>query len=303
MITNHFKTSFAYVRRSPFQALAAISVLAVTFFVGTLISILVYSSNQVLKDFETRPQIIAFLKKDVTAEQQQSLREKLASDTRVRDVKVVSREEAAEIYKSATSDNPLLGELVSPSIFPASIEFSATDLAFAENLITEVKADAAVESVGFTASLEGESTLGEVLQRLKRITYYIRVGGVSAVAILGLTSFLVLMVIIGMRIQSRKSEIETLSLIGATRGFIRIPIVFEAIIYALWGAFLGWLLAIVGVLYATPSVLSYFETIEVLPRDTAQFFLLLIGVLLAELLIAAIIAISASWVTISRALK
>src|SRR5688572_6748548 len=122
MIIQHFKTSFQYIRRAPFQALAAIAVLSLTFFVGTLIALLVYSSNQVLRAFETRPQVIAFLKKDSLEEEFMALQQKLKSDERLHDVKLVSKEEALEIYKSATSDNPLLGELVSPSIFPASIE-------------------------------------------------------------------------------------------------------------------------------------------------------------------------------------
>jgi cell division transport system permease protein len=303
MLGSHIKTSLQYVRRSPFQALAAISVLAVTFFVGTLISLLLYGSNQVLHEFETRPQVIAFMEKDSTTTELEALQQKLQGDARVRDVKIVSKEEAAEIYKSATEDNPLLGELVSPSIFPTSIEFSARDLEFAEDLINDVKDEGGVESVGFTASLEGESSLGEVLERLRTATRYIRIGGVASVIVLGVTSLLVLMVIIGMRIQSRKTEIETLSLIGATRGFIRVPILFEAIIYALWGAFIGWLLAVIGVLYASPALLNFFGSIAVIPHDTSTFFLLLFTILCVELFLAWMIAVSASWITISRALK
>ena len=65
---NHINTSLRNIRRSPFQAMAAMSVLALTFFVTTLIAILVYSSSQVISYFETRPQIIAFLKDSVDQE-------------------------------------------------------------------------------------------------------------------------------------------------------------------------------------------------------------------------------------------
>jgi len=303
MILMHLKTSFAYIRRSPFQALAAVSILALTFFVATLISVLVYSSNQVLHDFETRPQIIAFIKKDASEDSIDTLENKLRGDFRVRDVKFVSKEEAVDIYKSATSDNPLLGELVSPSIFPASLEFSATDLQFAENVIDEVKKEEIIESVGFTASVGGQSDLSDVLNRLKTITNYVRIGGISAVGVLAVTSFLVLMVVVGMRIQTRKTEIETLSLIGATKGFIRTPIVFEAIQYALFGSLIGWLLGIVVVLYATPSILGYFGSIPVLPHDSVEFFILLGLILIGELIISLIIALAGSLLAVTRAFK
>ena len=45
-------TAFHNIRRSPFQAVAAILILSITFFVGTLLSILVYSSGQAIKYFE-----------------------------------------------------------------------------------------------------------------------------------------------------------------------------------------------------------------------------------------------------------
>lgn len=300
---NHVRTSLSYLRRSPFQALAAISVLSLTFFVATLIAVLVYSSNKILVDFETRPQIIAFIKKDAEEPSYTQLKEKLERDERVRDVKLVSKEEAVEIYKAATSDNPVLGELVSPSIFPASIEFSVTDLSYAEALIDEVRGNDTVDSISFTASLGGESTLGDVLNRLRSITSYVRMGGLAAISILAATSFLVLMVVVGMRIQTRKGEIETLSLIGATRGFIRAPIVMEAINYALIGSFLGWLAGTIVVLYATPSVLTYFGNIPVLPHDSGMFFALLGVILAAELVVAFIIALLGSLVAVTRALR
>lgn len=302
MALMHLKTSFQYIRRSPFQALAAILVLSLTFFVATLASMLVYSSSEILKDFESRPQVIAFLKKDTPSEKSDELLKKISEDPRISDAKLVSKEEAMEIYKNATSENPLLGELVSPSIFPSSIEFSVKNLELTESIIDEVRRDEIVESVGYTASLGGDETLSGVLDKLKTITSYVRLGGLSIVSILGATSFLVLMVVIGMRIQTRKSEMETLSLIGATKSFITTPIIFEALFYGIIGSFLGWLIASICVLYATPALLSYFGEIPVLPKDTVQFFGLLLSILGVELIAGIVIAFMGSLVAISRRL-
>ncbi len=299
----HLKTSFDYIRRSPFQAMAAVSVLTITFFIGTLLAVLVYSSNQTLKYFETRPQVIAFLKDETTPAAISGLQNKLQSDSRVKDLRFVSKSEALEIYKKATSDNPLLSELVSPSIFPASVEFSVVDLTFAQGIIDEVQADPIVQSVGFTASLGKQDALGDVVQRLKTATLYIRFGGATLVAILAVASLLVLMVVIGMRIATRKTEIETLSLIGATPGFIRSPIVLEAVNYSIMGVVLGWLFAFIVVLYLSPAIISYFGEIEVLPKQALNFFGLLGLVLGVEVIIGLIIAFLGSQIAISRALK
>ncbi|MEK7497707.1 MAG: permease-like cell division protein FtsX [Patescibacteria group bacterium] len=299
----HLKTSIDYIRRSPFQALSAVSVLSLTFFVAAIMAILTYSSGKLISYFETRPQVIAFLKEDSTPEGVSALQRKLDGDSRVKNVKFVTKEEALEIYKRATADNPLLGELVSPSIFPASIEFSVTDLSQAKTVIEETKSEAIVDSVGFTATIGGKEAVGDVVEKLKNVIFYTRIGGMVLVGILALTSFLVLTVIIGMRISTRRGEIETLSLIGATQGFIRSPIIFEALGYAIMGVLIGWVFAIIAILYSTPSIISYFGEIPVLPRNSLVFFELLLAILGAELLAGIIISFLGATIAISRAQK
>lgn len=297
----HLKTALDYIKRSPFQALAAVFVLTLTFFVGTHLAALVYSSGNILRYFETRPQIIAFLKDEITPEQVSALQNKLTADERVKDIRYVSKEEALEIYKQATSDNPLLSELVSPAIFPASLEFSVRDLGFAQEIIEEVKKEGIVDQVGFTASLGGEKTLQDVVGRLKTISWYIKVGGAFFVAILAGTSLLVLLVITGMRITTRKGEIEILDLIGATPGFIRSPIILEALIYSAVGTFVGWLFAFLFWLYATPSIVAYFGDIPALPKETLNFVLFFLIILVGELIVGAGLAFAGSFLAVSRA--
>lgn len=299
----HLKTALDNIRRSPFQALAAVFVLGITFFVITLLLILAYSSSQALKYFETRPQVIAFLKDDVEPDEVASLQNRLASDNRIKDLSYVSKEQALEIYKEATSDNPLLSELVNPSIFPASIEFSLSDLAFAEEVIAEMKSESVVDRVGFTASLEGESTLSDVVNRLRQITWYFRVGGGIFAALLIGTSFLVLLIIVGMRMTTRRSEIEILRLLGATPGFIRSPIILEALIYSFVGVFIGWISVLLLVLYATPSVISYFGEIPVVPDSTGGLFRIFGIILAVELLISSFLTLTGSMLAVVRARK
>lgn len=303
MVNIHIKSAKDRIRRSPFQALAAMFVLSITFFVATILSVLVYSSGQTIQYFETRPQVIAFLKDEIETEDISTLQNKLSGDERVKNVVYVSKEEALDIYKKATSDNPLLSELVSPDIFPASLEFSLTDLSYAEIVIDEVKNEEIVDEVGFTANLGGESTLTDVVERLRSITWYLRVGGGVFVSLLLGTSFLVLMIIIGMRITTRRDEIKILDLIGATPSFIRSPIILEATIYALGGVLIGWILALVLVLYATPTIISYFGDIPVLPDDTLKLFYIFGIILASEIAIGLLLALGGSMLAVSRVRK
>ena len=296
----HLKTALDYIKRSPFQALAATFVLSLTFFVATLVSILVYSSSQLLSYFETRPQVIAFLKDDTLQDAIATLQHKLSLDTRIKEIRYVSKEEALAIYKKATSDNPLLGELVSPTIFPASLEFSVNDLTFAQSVIDQIKNETIVDSVGFTAALGGEESLQDVVGRLRTITTYVRFGGGIFTGILALASFMILLIIISMRMAMRREEVEILNLIGATRKFVRSPIILEAVIYSTGGVLIGWTIAFIMVLYSAPGLLSYFGDIPVLPRDTLNL-LTIFGIILAiEFVFGIILSLSGSLLAISR---
>jgi len=299
----HFKTAWDHVRRSPFQALAASFVLTLTFFVITLVFLLVYSSSKLITYFETRPQVIAFLKADANDGDIADLQHSLALNSHIDNVKYVSKEEALSIYKKATSDNPLLGQLVSPSIFPASLEFSVTELSFAQSIIDDVKAEGIVDSVGFTAALGGEASLNDVVSRLKTITSYVRIGGIAFVGLLVATSLVVLLVITSMRVVGRREEVDILNLIGATKGFIRSPIIIEAFIYTFMGVILGWAIAFIAILYLAPSAVIYFGEIPILPRDVLGIFKLFGIILAIEIVTGAVLALSGSLIAISRVKK
>lgn len=297
----HIRTALDSIRRSPFQAMAAIFVLTLTFLVATFVAILTYSSSKLISYFETRPQVIAFLKDNASDSDISSLQHKLEANPKIKDVTYVSKEEALSIYKKATSDNPLLGQLVSPSIFPASLEFSVKDLSFAQEIINQVKSESIVDSVGFTAALGSQSNLNDVVARLRTITLYVRFGGGIFVGMLALTSFVVLLIIITMRMATRKEEIEILNLIGATPAFIRSPIVLEALIYVAVGVVLGWLLSFIAILYLAPTVIAYFGEIPILPRATlglVGIFGIIFGV---ELVSGFVLAMGGSLLAVSRA--
>lgn len=298
-----FNTARKHIRRAPYQALTAVLMMTLTFFVGTILAVLAYSSSSLLHYYETSPQVIAYMETDATADQITSLQKRLEDDSRVKQVKFISREQAMEIYKQATVNNPLLSQFVSPKVFPASLEFGIRDLSYAQALTDEIGKDPAVNEVAFTASLGSSQNLSLVINRLTRISNYIRIGGAIGLAFLLLSSLLVLLVIVGMRISSRRDEIEILQLIGATPGFIRGPFLLEGVFYATLGALIGWLCAFLLVLYASPAISSYFVEIPFLPSGIIALLELFGVVLATELLLAVLLGLVGSFVAIRRYLK
>lgn len=297
------ETAWKHIRRTPYQALAAVCIMTLTFFVGTVLVVLAYGFSSLLSYYETRPQVIAYLKNDATAERISAFQRKLEADARIENVRYVSKEQALNIYKEATANNPLLAEFVSPKVFPASIEFSVTNLAFAQEVINDVGRENFVDEVAFTANLGDSKNLNAVVDRLNRIANYLRLGGAILLGFLLASSLLVLLVITSMRIASRRDEIEILQLIGATPGFIRIPFILEGIFYSVVGAAVGWLLAFLLTLYLSPSLASFFQGVAFLPTEITSLLGLFGIVLGIQMAVAALLGASGSFVAIKRYLK
>jgi cell division transport system permease protein len=106
-----------------------------------------------------------------------------------------------------------------------------------------------------------------------------------------------------MRLVSRRQEVEILNLIGATSRFIKSPIMLEATIYAFVGVFLGWLISFILTLYASPSIISYFNQISVLPKSMLELLKMFAIILAAEMVVGFFLAIVGSSVAVSRARK
>lgn len=301
MTNIQLQSAFNNIRRSPFQALAGISVLTVTFFVMSIVAVLIFASSQLLKYAETRPQVIAFLKTDAKEDDIANLHNKLKNDQRLANVNYVTKEQALELYKEKTQKNPLLSELVSASVFPASLEFSLKNLQFADPVINEIKNESIVEDVGFTATIGDDKEVSQEVNKIRNAIDYVKIGGITFAAFLVITSFFVLMLIIGLRMTTRRGEIEILNLIGATSGFIRAPIMMEALTYSILGVTFGWLLALLLVLYVSPSIIAYFEEITVLPKDTLGLLELFGIIFAAEFVAGIILALLGSSVAVKRA--
>jgi len=107
------KTTWTHIRRTPYQSLAAVLIMILTFFVITAFTLLAAGSQAILNYFETRPQVTAFFEDQVTLEQIDLLKAKLAETEKTKEIKYVSKEEALAIYREQNKDDPLLLEMVS----------------------------------------------------------------------------------------------------------------------------------------------------------------------------------------------
>lgn len=272
----HLRTAWQHIRRSPYQALAAVAVMTLTFFVAAIFIFIASGSEAILHWFETRPQVTGFFKDEVTMTQVDSLKDKLNQTGKIREIKYVSKEEALAIYREQNKDDPLLLEMVTANILPASLEVATTDLSALGEVAQIMKGASEIDEVIFNE---------DIVSSLSDWTAAIRKIGLALIIALSLFSLTIILIIIGMKIALRRKAIEILRLIGASPGYIRMPFLLEGMFYGVVGAFVAWLIAVVLLLYSTPFLVSFLAGIPLLPVPPVFLALVLLALLTGGLVI------------------
>lgn len=278
------------IRRSPYQALAAILVMTLTFLVVSFFTFLLAGSSGIINYFESKPQVTAFFKNDAKQSDINSLQNKLSVTGKIASIKYVSKQEALKIYKEQNKNDPLLLDLVTADVLPSSFEISAIR----------------IEDLGSISELLSKSSIvsdviyqKDVVSTLTSWTSAIRKIGIGLITLLSLVSIFIMVTIIGIKISQRKEDIEIMKLIGATSWYIRGPFILEGMFYGIIGALIGWTIASASLLYATPFLESFLRGIPVLPVS----YINLLELLGLELLFAMFLGVISSFLAVFRYLK
>lgn len=286
----HIKTTWTNIRRSPYQAFAAILIMMLTFLVISFFTFLIGGSSKIVNYFESKPQVTAFFKNEAKQSDINTLENDLQSTGKIASVKYVSKDEALKIYREQNKNDPLLLDLVTSDILPASLEISSLKIEDLSSISDTLKNSPIVQEVVFQKDVV--STLTAWTSALRKI-------GTALIVVLSLVSMFIMVTIIGIKISQKKDDIEIMRLIGATNWYIRWPFIFEGMFYGAIGAFLGWLISSLALWYATPFLSSFLRGIPVLPVSPVVLFELLA----VELVLAAFLGAFSSFLAVLRYLK
>lgn len=281
-----FKTTWKHIRRSPYQSLAALGIMTLTLFVGLIFFFSALQSQAILSYFEDKPQLTVFFTDQKKTEEIKTLAEKLKKSDKVSSVKYISKEEALAIYKEQNKKDPLLLEMVTASILPASLDISAKDPQFLNDINKILRKETGVEEVVYQK---------DIVDLLVSWTKNLRIAGFILVSLLLGLSLLVMITIIGIKIALRKEEIEILRLIGAAKWYIRWPFLFEGALYGLVSALISWTVGVLVFFYLNPYLSTFLSGVLILSSSPLFMLIVLGGLVLTGVLIGIFGSLLAVW--------
>jgi cell division transport system permease protein len=292
------KLGLSNFRRNKFLSIATILVMAVIIFIFNVILAIQFVSNQALQALSERVDIVVYLHNDISLYDANRLREDISEIGGVTKVKYTSREEAleivgkthpktAEFLKKFNLSNPLPPSLSIVTSSPEDYEKIQQYLEQPDN--RNLMSSLITEGYG------GENiVISAVAKNISGINSFVRQIIFWMVLVFVLGGTLVVINAIQLTIFTRKNEIYIMRLVGATPNFIRMPFVFEGVLYGVFAVLLSFI--ILGLL--GNSIRLEDGTIWELYGN-----LRLDRVFVAELAITTVLAVISSFAAVQKYLK
>ncbi len=243
------------IKRTPYQSLAIFLILFFTLFLSTIIFISLTFFYSFLNYVETRPQVTVYFQNKASTEQIFKLRDELVSSGKVLSIKYISKEEAFKIYKDLNKDNPLLLEMVTSDILPASLEIYAKKPLFLPEIAEYLKKQPGVDEVVFQK---------DIVNQLITITNVLRITAILFFGFLMFMTIVILIVITSFKVALKKDEIHLLQLLGATKSYVRTPFLKEAAFFGTVSSILSFTIIALTLIYLNPFLSSYLRGIPTL---------------------------------------
>ena len=263
------------MRGNLFPNFITISIIVVSMLIFSAFTLIAFNLTNVLKIWEDKIEIIAYLKQGTSSREVEPLLNKTRLLEGVEVVRYVSPYDAMDFMATKLGRQKSLLQGIQPTVLPPSFEIQLKKDYRNSTKIKEVVTD--LEKIPQFEEIQYGQEWVEtfsVLVHILRLTQWI-LGGLLLIGIVFIISNA-----LQLSISSRREEIEVMQWVGASPAFIRVPFYMEGLIQGLLGGGLAILFLFFVhqgfFLNLTPSVQAWLAKIPVLflPLETIVWILL-----------------------------
>jgi len=238
VISRTFKEGFRNLLRNGWLSVASVSILFFSLLIVSLLFSITVTASQLIQDVQDKINVSVYFKSDVTEDKILEAKKALEDFQEIKSVDYVTKEQALETFKQENvneetvlkaleeiGENPLLSYLVIKTDNPDQYGGVAS-------YVEQSDFSADVSRVNYDKNKEKINQFSQLVGQVRKI-------GVILGSIFALVAILITFNTIRLTIYSQKQEIEIMRLVGASNVFIRLPFIFEGIIYGLMASVLS----------------------------------------------------------------
>ncbi len=229
--TRIIKTALNSLWRNAWLSLASTLIMIITLIVISVFASLSVVTNRVTEALKQRIDMAAYIEDKATDNEVFALKKILELKSEVASVDYVSKEEALEIWQERNKDNPKIRDVVSKenNPLPRSLEVKTKnpeDLEKIAKMLESQEYAPLIKEISYRKNKD-------MIDRLIRITEFVKLFGWSFSVIFILISLLIIYNTIRLTIFARSEEIEIMKLVGATDWYVRGPFIAEGVAYGI----------------------------------------------------------------------
>lgn len=253
-----FSRALTNIRQNIFVNVVTVGTITLALLIVSLFLLVFVNLENAAENWSERVQVTVYFDHELTQQEQSALRSAITAIPGTSKIAYVSRDEALKRFKGRLRGQETLLEGVRSEVLPTSLEIT---------LKQSHRETRGVES--YVASLKRISGISEVqygeewVRRFNTFLNFMRLlgallGGFLVVAVLFIVSNT-----IKLTIYARRDELEVMSLVGATRLFIKAPFLIEGVLQGGAGALLAMALLLglyEGFLHNAGSFLTFNPT-------------------------------------------
>ena len=256
-------------RRNGLMSVAAVTTVLVSLLAVGAAFLAGINLARLAQSLDAQVEIVAFLADGLPAGDGARLQQSIAALPEVATVSFVSRGDALKRLQTRLGATAAFADMTESNPLPDSLEVRVVD----PRAVEEVAA-----AIGRLHGVAEVSYGGQVVERLTALTRGVRLLAGALVALLGGVAVIIVVNTIRLTVIARRTEIEIMELVGATRWFIRWPFLIEGMLQGAFAAAAA--VGVLGTVYAL-GVRRLEESLPFLPTvSPSQVLLPLIAVVM-----------------------
>ena len=251
MSTSFDKYQKRRLRSSYFSVIVSISL--VLFMVGVL-GLILLKSTSVANHFKEKTAMTLFLKDDVTKENIENLRTSLLKEKFTKEIVFISKEEAAKFHAKDLGEDFV--KFLGANPLKNGIDIYLKAEYVTPEKMTEIEERFAKNA--FILEVSYDKVLIQILTKnIQKISFWLLI--ISA--FFGLISILLINSSLRLSVYSKRFNIKTMQMVGATKGFIRKPFILQGIKLGMIGSFFA-LIGLAVVIYYTNKYIPALQLVS-----------------------------------------
>lgn len=297
-IRRTLKQSFINFWRNGWFSISAVNVLILSLYVIGAVFILTMVIDNTLKNVEGKMNISVYFKLDTKEEKISEIKKDLQGFSEISKVEYVSREKALEDFKKNNADEPVIMkslEEIGGNPLLASLVIRANNPEKYQMIYEYINNSSFNDDISRVNYLKNK----KIIDKLNSIVKQVKKIGLVLAIVFGINSILIIFNTIRITIYTHKQEIEVMRLVGSSNMYIRLPFIFEGVLYGIIASILASILLFITIKLIDPYVSSI-----IIPENLLAFYKTKIMFIFAiQLASSILLGMMSSWIAMGKHLK